>query len=276
MPCTFCAYPAAFGKTVYKRPVREVIAEIEALDSRHVLFPDVNLIANRAYALELFRAMIPLRKIWLGLATSQVGIDDELIGVLSKSGCKGLLIGFESVSQESQAYISKGVNRVNSYGELMKRLHDAGILVQGCFAFGGDEEDASVFQRTVEMVIEAKIDLPRYSILTPFPKTEYYRQLEAQGRIIERNWAMYDVEHCVFRPARMTKEELEQGTEWAWRETYKFSGIARRLAPFRHSPWLSFPLNMGYKGYADKFHRFTRDVMCDNSDIPMAESGAAT
>ena len=275
LPCTFCAYPAAFGKTVYKRPVREVIAEVEALDSRHVLFPDVNLIADRAYALELFRAMIPLGKIWLGLATSQVGIDDDLVDVFSKSGCKGLLIGFESVSQESQAYISKGVNRVNSYGELMKRLHGAGILVQGCFAFGGDEEDASVFERTVEAVIESKIDLPRYSILTPFPKTEYYRQLEAHGRIIERNWAMYDVEHCVFRPARMTKEELERGTEWAWRETYRFGSVARRLAPFHHSPWLSIPLNMGYKGYADKFHRFTRDVMCDNSDIPSSESGVS-
>lgn len=268
LPCTFCAYPAAFGKTVYKRPVREVIAEVEALNSWHVLFPDVNLIADRAYALELFQAMIPLKKIWLGLATSSVGIDDELIRVFAKSGCKGLLIGFESVVQESQAYVSKGVNQVNSYSGLMERLHHAGILVQGCFAFGGDEEDTSVFERTVEMVIKAKIDLPRYSILTPFPKTEYYRQLESENRITERDWSMYDVEHCVFRPAKMTPEELEAGTEWAWRETYRYQNLAKRLAPFRYSPWLSLPLNLGYKGYADKFHQFTRDVMCDNSDIP--------
>lgn len=272
MPCTFCAYPAAFGKTVYKRPIGEVVAEIRALRSHHVLFPDVNLIADRAYALELFRALIPLKLIWLGLATSTVGIDRELVEVFAKSGCRGLLIGFESVSQESQAFVNKGINQVNGYVELMKRLHDNGILVQGCFAFGGDGEDSAVFQRTVELVHRAKIDLPRYSILTPFPGTRYYQQLESEGRIVERDWAMYDVEHCVFRPSRMTKEELEAGTEWAWRATYGAGNILRRLAPFTHSAWLSLPLNFGYKGYADKLHRFTRRVMCDNSDIPSPEA----
>lgn len=269
LPCSFCAYPAAFGRTVYKRPVKEVVAEIEALHTKHVLFPDVNLITDRKYAIELFTALIPLNIIWLGLATSSVGIDDELMTVFRKSGCKGLLIGFESITQESQRYINKGVNRVDGYIELMKKLHDNGILVQGCFAFGGDEEDESVFDRTVETVIKAKIDLPRYSILTPFPKTQYYNQLEQEGRITERNWAMYDVEHCVFQPKKMTKEQLEAGTERAWRDTYSTSAILKRLAPFNHSPWLALPVNMGYKGYADKWHKFTREVMCDNSDIPV-------
>ncbi|MBP0972057.1 MAG: B12-binding domain-containing radical SAM protein [Oscillospiraceae bacterium] len=271
--CTFCAYPAAFGRHVYKRPVKEVVAEIEALHSKHVLFPDVNLITDRKYALELFRAMIPLKVIWMGLVTSSVGIDDELISVLSRSGCRGLLIGFESITQESQKYIHKGVNKVNSYVELMKKLHAHGILVQGCFAFGGDEEDTSVFDRTVEMVIKAKIDLPRYSILTPFPRTAYYAQLEQEGRITERNWAMYDVQHCVYLPKRMTKEELEEGTDRAWRMTYSTGSILKRLAPFTHSPWISLPVNLGYKGYADKWHHFTREVMCDNSDIPVLQEG---
>lgn len=267
--CSFCAYPAAFGKPVHKRPVKEVVAEIEALHTKHVLFPDVNLITDRAYAIELFNALIPLKIIWLGLVTSSVGIDDELMTVFRKSGCRGLLIGFESITQESQKYIHKGVNRVDSYVTLMEKLHDNGILVQGCFAFGGDEEDESVFDRTVEMIIKAKIDLPRYSILTPFPQTAYYRQLEEEGRIIERNWAMYDVQHCVFQPKLMTKEQLEEGTDRAWRATYSNTNIMKRLAPFNHSPWLSLPLNMGYKGYADKWHKFTREVMCDNSDIPV-------
>lgn len=267
--CTFCAYPAAFGRTVYKRPVKEVVAEIEALHTKHVTFPDVNLITDREYAIELFNALIPLKIIWLGLVTSSVGIDDELMAVFRKSGCKGLLIGFESITQESQQYIHKGVNKVDSYVELMKTLHDNGILVQGCFAFGGDEEDESVFDRTVELIIKAKIDLPRFSILTPFPKTGYYNQLEQEGRIIERNWAMYDVQHCVFQPKLMTKEQLEQGTDRAWRATYSTGNIMKRLAPFRHSPWLSIPLNMGYKGYADKWSKFTKEVMCDNSDIPI-------
>ena len=267
LPCTFCAYPAAFGRTIHKRPIPEVIREIEMLHSKVILFPDVNLITDRSHAVKLFTEMIPLKKMWLGLATSSVGMDDELINVFRKSGCKGLLIGFESISQSSQQYIRKGVNHVKDYQELMQRLHDAGILVQGCFAFGADDEDPSVFERTVEMVIQTKIDLPRYSILTPFPNTGYYKQLEQEKRIIERDWAMYDVEHCVYIPKLMTPEQLEQGTEWAWRETYKFTNITKRLSPFRHSPWLSLPLNFGYKKYADKFTQFTRDVMCDNSDI---------
>lgn len=267
LPCTFCAYPAAFGKTVYKRPVKEVVAEIEELDCKLILFPDVNLIADREHAIRLFTALIPLKKFWLGLATSSVSIDDELIDIFGKSGCKGLLIGFESVCRESRQYVNKGVSKVNDYEELMKRMHQAGILVQGCFAFGADNEDASVFEQTVETVMRAKIDLPRYSILTPFPGTEYYRLLESENRITERDWAMYDVEHCVYKPALMTGERLEEGTAWAWRETYKIGGIAKRLAPFRLAPWLSIPLNLSYRGYADKFTRFTREVMCDNSDI---------
>ena len=267
LPCTFCAYPAAFGRTIYKRPVKEIIAEIEALHSREVLFPDVNLIADRAFAVELFTAMIPLKKMWFGLVTSAIGMDDQLIKIFQKSGCKGLLIGFESISQSSQKFIHKGVNRVMEYGELMKKLHAAGIVVQGCFSFGADDEDTSVFEKTVEMVIKTKIDLPRYSILTPFPKTEYYRQLESERRIVERDWAMYDVEHCVYIPKKMTKNELEAGTEWAWRETYKLSSIFKRLAPFKTSPLLSLLVNSGYRGYAGKFAKFTRDVMIDNSDI---------
>jgi radical SAM superfamily enzyme YgiQ (UPF0313 family) len=254
LPCTFCAYPAAFGRTLYKRPVKEIIAEIETLHSREVLFPDVNLIADRAFAVELFTAMIPLKKMWFGLVTSTIGMDDELITLFKKSGCRGLLIGFESINQSSQKFIHKGVNKVMEYGELMKKLHNAGILVQGCFAFGGDDEDTSVFEKTVEMVIKTKIDLPRYSILTPFPKTEYYRQLESENRIVERDWAMYDVEHCVYIPKKMTKEQL--------------SSVLKRLAPFKSSPFLAFLVNSGYRGYADKFARFTRDVMTDNSDIP--------
>ena len=194
LPCTFCAYPTAFGRKIYKRPIKEVLSEIEMFSEKIILFPDVNLIADREYAMRLFKEMKSLNKYWMGLVTSSVGIDENMIKTFADSGCKGLLIGFESITQESQSYINKGINKVADYAELMKKLHDYGILVQGCFAFGSDEEDTSVFERTVEAVVKAKIDLPRYSILTPFPKTQFYAQLEAENRIFEKNWAMYDVE----------------------------------------------------------------------------------
>lgn len=270
LPCTFCAYPAAFGRHVLKRPVAEVIREIEQLPGKEVLFPDVNLIADRDYAVSLFTAMIPLKRWWFGLVTSSVGIDDALIALFRRSGCKGLLIGFESVSQGSQQYINKGVNKVEEYELLMKKLHHAGIMVNGCFAFGGDNDRKDVFERTVETVIRLKIDLPRYSILTPFPGTQLYQEMEAAGRITERHWAMYDVEHCVFQPRHMTAAELTAGIEWAWRATYTGPAIARRLAWPKSLLPVSLPANLGYRHYADKFSRFTREVMTDDSDIPEA------
>lgn len=269
--CTFCAYPTAFGPTVHKRPIKEVLDEIEALPGKYVCIPDVNLLTGRAYTEEFFTGLASLNKKWFGLVTSAIGQDDSLIQLFHRSGCSGLLIGFESVNEESQKFFKKRVNKVGGYPALMGKLHDAGIAVQGCFAFGGDDEDTTVFERTVELVQEIKVDLPRYSILTPFPRTAYYAQLEEQGRIFERHWAMYDVEHVVYQPKRMSVDQLYEGITWAWRETYKTSSVVQRLAPFNHAPLPGLLTNLGYKGYAKKFEQFTRDVMTDNSDIPRVD-----
>lgn len=268
--CTFCAYPTAFGSAVYKRPVAEAIAEIEALPGKHIVIPDINLLAGRAWTTEFFTALAPLKKKWMGLVTSAIGTDDEMIAMFERSGCEGLLIGFESINAESQKFFHKRVNKVGGYPMLMRKLHDAGIAVQGCFAFGGDDEDATVFERTVEMIAQTKIDLPRYSILTPFPNTVYYRQLESEGRIVERDWALYDVEHVVFEPKKMTSDQLYDGITWAWDETYKLPAIAKRLSPFDRAPLVSGVTNLfGYRGYARKFEQFPRERMIDNSDIPV-------
>ncbi|MBR6744440.1 MAG: radical SAM protein, partial [Clostridia bacterium] len=268
--CTFCAYPAAFGQRVITRPVEDVIAEIKSFKGKEVIFPDVNLIANAAYAKELFTAMIPLKKWWMGLTTTAIGHNDELLDIFQKSGCKGLLIGFESVNQATQQGIRKGVNRVEEYKALMDKLHRKGIMVMGCFAFGADEDGPDVFRRTVDLCLEAKIDLPRFSIITPFPGTAFYRELEAEGRIVEHDFAMYDVEHCVYQPKQMTKEELEAGIAWAWKETYSWKNIRKRLdlTKFRTVKSIYMLVNIGYRKYAKEFEIFGADVMADNSDIP--------
>ena len=270
--CTFCAYPVAFGSAVHKRPVAEAIAEIAALPGKYVVIPDINLLAGRAWTDEFFTALAPLKKKWFGLVTSAIGQDDKLIKLFADSGCQGLLIGFESINAESQKFFHKRVNKVGGYPELMRKLHDVGIVVQGCFAFGGDDEDATVFERTVELIAQTQIDLPRYSILTPFPNTVHYRQLEAEGRIFERDWAMYDVEHVVFQPKKMTVDQLYEGITWAWNETYKLPAIAKRLAPYDRALLPSLVTNLfGYRGYAKKFTRFPRERMVDNSDIPRVD-----
>lgn len=268
--CTFCAYPQAFGRKVYKRPIEDILAEIKSFKGKEVVFPDVNLIADVKFAKELFTAMIPLKKWWFGLTTTAIGDNEELLDVFEKSGCKGLLIGFESVNQETQKNINKGVNRVNEYKTLMEKLHKRGIMVMGCFSFGSDEDKKDVFKRTVDLCIEAKIDLPRFSVITPFPATQFYNELESEGRIIDRDWAMYDVEHCVYKPKHMTKEELEEGIAWAWKEAYSVKNIFKRLDLTKRKTVKSIfmLLNIGYRKYAKEFKIFDASIMSDNSDIP--------
>ncbi len=273
--CDFCAYPAVFGRRTYPRPVREVIAEIEQLPGKYVVFVDINLPTDRSFAKELFREMIVLKKKWFGLATIEIGKDEELFALIKKSGCKGLLIGFESVTNTSLRFVHKGFSRVEDYERLVEKLHDAGIAVNGTFAFGSDCEDKSVFKQTAEAVLRLKVDLPRFSLLTPFPGTLLHKKLEDQGRIIERDWAMYDAEHCVFRPLQMTPEQLEEGLQWTWKSVYSVKSIFTRIM----TSGISFPLNLatnlGYQAYARKLSRFTKPVMHDNSDIPEVIMGTS-
>ena len=271
--CTFCAYPKAFGTELYKRTVGNIIDEIKTLNGRIVVFPDVNLIADIEFAKELFREMIPLKKWWFGLTTSAIGVDDELLDLFEQSGCKGLLIGFESVNQETQKCAHNGVNKVYEYQELMKKLHSHGIMVMGWFAFGSDNDEIDVFLRTVNLCLEAKIDLPRFSVITPFPGTDYYRQLEREDRIVETDWSMFDVEHIVYSAKKMSAKELEEGIKWAWKETYSIKNIIRRIdiknfMKLNILYGIYFGLNVGYRNYAEAFDAYGKDVMSDNSDIP--------
>lgn len=271
--CSFCAYPCAFGKTLYKRTVDDIIGEIRTLKGKFVVFPDVNLISDPDFAKRLFTAMIPLKRWWMGLTTSAIGHDEELLELFEKSGCKGLLIGFESINQEAQSSIHKGVNKVSEYRTLMDDLHRHGIMVMGCFAFGTDGDGPDVFDRTAAFCQEIKIDLPRFAIITPFPKTELYEEFAAEGRITEHNWALYDVEHVVFRPKNMTQQELEKGIARAWRQVYSVRSIFGRI-DWRHFfkfhvLYLVYLLtNIGYRKYALDYEIFDNSKMLDNSDIP--------
>lgn len=268
--CTFCAYPAAFGHHVYTRPVQDIIDEIRTLRGKIVVFPDVNLIADMRFAKELFTAMIPLKKWWFGLTTTAIGDDEELLDLFEKSGCKGILIGFESVNQKTQENMRKHINHVSDYKRLMDRLHTRGIMVMGCFALGGDEDDPDVFRRTADFCEEIRVDLPRFSIVTPFPGTAFYKELQASGRITEHDWSLYDVEHVVYRPKNMSRETLTEGMEWLWKRAYTWKSIFRRLDLFKPKTikLIYFMMNIGYRKYARAYRIYGLDVMADNSDIP--------
>jgi radical SAM superfamily enzyme YgiQ (UPF0313 family) len=262
--CDFCVVPTAWPGTYAHRPVEEVIAELATFDKPHALFIDLSPVEDVAYAKALYRAMIPLRMRWVGLATTRIAEDAELLALAARSGCRGLLIGFESVSQETLDGVHKHFHAAPRYAEVVKKLHDHGIGIQGCFVFGFDTDDEDVFERTVEFVDRTKIDLPRYAVATPFPNTGLYRRLEAEGRLLHQRWDLYDVEHVVFRPKRMSPERLQEGLEWAWRQSYGWRSVFTRLggAPWAILPlWLS--LNLGYRYYAHHLHAKTATVYRD-------------
>jgi radical SAM superfamily enzyme YgiQ (UPF0313 family) len=260
--CDFCAVPAAWRGIYAHRPVEEVITELRTFEGRHALFIDLSPVEDVQYAKALYRAMIPLGMKWVGLATTRIAEDMELLKLAARSGCRGLLIGFESISQDTLEETRKGFHQSRNYGEVVKRLHDHGIGIQGCFVFGFDTDETSVFERTVEFVDRTRIDLPRYAVMTPFPGTGYFRRMEAEGRLLHKRWDLYDVEHVVFQPRRMSPERLQEGLEWAWRQSYSWRSIFTRLlgAPWNILPlWVS--LNVGYRFYAHNLPMKTGPVV---------------
>ncbi|MSU59985.1 MAG: B12-binding domain-containing radical SAM protein [Pedosphaera sp.] len=254
--CDFCVVPTAWGRRPFQKPVEQVVADIRQHGARKLIFIDLNLIADRGYALRLFAALIPLNVQWYGLATVLLADDLELLKLAARSGCKGLLMGLESISPQNLRQNHKGFNSPEKFAGVVQRLHEHGIALQGCFVFGLDHDGPDVFFKTAEFAVQARIDLPRFAIVTPFPNTPLYKRLETEDRILTKNWELYDGQHAVFQPARMSVDELQQGTEAAWKHAYSFRSIARRI---RHSPapWpVKLGTNLGYRFYANNLGRF--------------------
>ncbi len=254
--CEFCVAPAAWGRKHLQKPVGWVIEDIRRVGQKKILFVDLNLIANREYARELFTALIPLKVQWFGLSTVLLAHDTELLELAARSGCKGLLLGLETINPASMGDARKQFNRSVDFKELIGALHRHGISVQGCFVFGLDHDTPEVFDATVDFAISAGVDLPRFAVLTPFPGTPLFARLEREGRILTRDWDLYDAQHVVFQPQGMTVQQLAQGHERAWKQVYRWSAIGRRLWHARNFQPLALSANIGYRFYAHNLHKF--------------------
>jgi radical SAM superfamily enzyme YgiQ (UPF0313 family) len=254
--CEFCVVPSAWGQKPYQKPVEDVVADIRQKGARKLIFVDLNLIADRDYAARLFEALIPLSVQWYGLATTLLGEDLPLLALAARSGCRGLLMGLESISPQNLRDSKKTFNHPDRYREVVARLHRHGIALQGCFVFGLDHDTPDVFLKTAGFAVEARIDLPRFAVVTPFPGTALFRRLEAEGRILTRDWELYDGQHVVFRPAGMSVEELQRGTETAWRHAYSAASIIRRIASSPSPLAVRLGANLAYRFYARNLHRY--------------------
>jgi radical SAM superfamily enzyme YgiQ (UPF0313 family) len=254
--CDFCVVPTAWGLKPFQKPVDEVVADIRQHWARKIIFIDLNLIADKDYAARLFEALIPLKVEWFGLSTTLLGKDEALLKLAARSGCTGLLMGFESITPENLKTSKKGFNSPKQYAELVAQLHRHGITLMACFTFGMDFDTPDIFMKTARFAVEANIDLPRFAIVTPFPRTGLYQRLEAEGRILTKNWELYDAQHVVFQPLLMTPAQLYAGHEQAWKYAYSAPSMVRRFLGSRIQAPVWWIANLGYRFYAHHLHSF--------------------
>lgn len=251
--CEFCSVPAA-NMGWATRPIGDIINELRSVKAKRIAISDVHLTEDVEYAKELFKAMAPLKKSWGALASTRIAEDEELLDLMRDAGCDYLLLGIESINNDSLSNIEKRWNRAEFYKDLVHKLHSRNIVIQGCFIFGFDEDDKSVFSNTVDFINELKVDIPRFACFTPYPKTRLYTRLKEENRILHEQWYYYDTQHVVIIPNRMSPEELDEGFKWAYKETFTLrNNLARTLYTGRNFP-ITFIGNLAYKIYIKRLY----------------------
>jgi len=241
--CDFC-YKDSFyagGRSYYVQPLDEALAEISRLPGRHVFFLDDNLFAGRRYAMDLFTAMRGMGRVWQGAATVQSALDAGLLDRAVDSGLRSLFLGFETLDDAGLREQNKFHSRRQDYEKVIAMLRERGVMVNASFVFGTDRDGPDVFRRTTDWAISQGIETATFHILTPYPGTRLHARMAAQGRILTREWDLYDTRHAVFQPARMTPEQLEAGYWAAYRQFYRWPAIIRAasvkpgiIGPLRH------------------------------------------
>ena len=230
--CDFCYKDAFFegGRSFYTQRVDDALAEIDRLPGRHLYFLDDHLFGDRRFAAALFDGMRGMKRLFQGAATVDSILRGDIVEKAAEAGLRSLFVGFETLAPANLVGSNKRQNLGRDYAAVTRRLHDLGVMINGSFVFGMDEDDEHVFRRTVDWAIDHGITTATFHIQTPYPGTRLFARTEADGRILTRDWDLYDTRHVVYQPARLTPEQLKNGYDWAYREFYRWSSIARRVA----------------------------------------------
>ena len=227
--CDFCHLATDGVHVPYSvRDPEDVVAEWRADAQPYAVFVDNNLGSHPAYLRRLCRALRPLERIWSAAVTIDVTDDPHLVREMALAGCTGVFVGFESLSDRNLADAGKRTPPAGDYARRVRILHDHGIQVNGSFVLGFDHDGPDVFARTVAWIEENRLECATFHILTPYPGTPLFRRLEGEGRILHRDWRLYDTAHVVFRPARMAAEELAAGYVYCYERLFSHTSIWRR------------------------------------------------
>jgi radical SAM superfamily enzyme YgiQ (UPF0313 family) len=227
--CDFC-YKDAFyqgGRGFYTQRVDEALAEIDRLPGRHLYFLDDHLLGDRRFAERLFDGMKGMRRLFQGAATVDSILRGDLIERAAEAGLRSIFVGFETLAPENLRRSNKRQNLGRDYKAVADRLHSLGIMVNGSFVFGMDDDDDEVFRRTVDWAIEHGITTATFHIQTPYPGTRLHARMVSERRMLTRDWTLYDTRHVVYQPAKLKPEVLKEGYDWAYREFYRWASIAR-------------------------------------------------
>jgi len=227
--CDFCYKDAFFqgGRGFYTQRVDDALAEINRLPGRHLYFLDDHLLGDRRFAQALFEGMKGMGRLFQGAATVDSILRGDLIERAAEAGLRSIFVGFETLAPENLRRSNKRQNLGRDYKAVADRLHSLGIMINGSFVFGMDDDGDDVFRRTVDWGIEHGITTATFHIQTPYPGTALYARMQREGRMLTHDWSLFDTRHVVYRPAQLRPEALKEGYDWAYQEFYRWSSILR-------------------------------------------------
>lgn len=250
--CEFCSVSRVYGRKIRTFPVDWVVEDVKLSGRKYHLILDDNVIARPDYALELFEALKPLNISWVGQSSMSFAERDDLMRAARESGCRGLLFGMETVSHESMKRMKKSYRDQADLAEAIERIQAAGIFFHASVVFGFDTDEPGIFDETVDFLMRSRVHSATFNILTPYPGTELYKELNGQGRLFTEDWQYYDHTTVVFRPARMTARELAEGQNRVRRSFYRPSSILKRLPRHWRHPLFFTALNLGMRFSANR------------------------
>ncbi len=230
--CNFCSIASATSSTYYARPVDSIIEDVSRLKNRNVFFVEDNFVGNLAHARDLCREISSQKIKWVGQGTLNMAKDEKLLELMAKSGCVGILIGFESLSHDTLRLMDKNINiKMGEYKKLINVLHSYGIALYGTFVFGYDSESKKDVIRTAEEAIDFGLFIAAFNHLIPFPGTPLYEQFRANGRLTDDKWWLsptFRFGDIPFNPSQTTAKELHEECIKARQKFYSFPGIIKR------------------------------------------------
>ncbi|MBI5327878.1 MAG: B12-binding domain-containing radical SAM protein, partial [Deltaproteobacteria bacterium] len=237
--CEFCSVHAFDGTKIRHRSPEQVIADIKETQKdgirerkKAIFFADDNIVADRKYAKVFFKELAPLNISWSCQASLNVSKDEEILMLMAESGCGGILIGFESIAEDNLRQMNKKINLTQDFSQAIQNIHSHGILVQGSFIVGHDNDNLDSFQRLADFINKNNMLFALISILTPFPGTGLFNRMEKEDRLLHKDWDKYDSKTVVYKPKNIMPLELKKGFIHVYLEVYSFKSIYRKLAHF--------------------------------------------